>query len=125
MTTITIGTDSRPVLSLSTVCESLNTVLNLNHRNSGFILRNLATIIPAIIPWLFYHEVERTRELSLNFLKPLAKHIADGRLLDTAFQAQLKDRYRNDLLTLLANETEKSTTEALEIWSFLIKVKHF
>ena len=64
----------RPQISFSTITECLNALLNVNNQNRDFIARNLATIVPSIIPWLFHNmgtRGNRIRQLSLKFLLPL------------------------------------------------------
>lgn len=74
-----------PIASLSTVCESINTLSNLSNRRKDFFVRNLHSIVSSMSPWLFY-EADRIRQLSLMCLEPYASHIASGKLFDASFQ---------------------------------------
>ncbi len=105
-----------PVLSLSTVCESLNTLRNMGIRNNEFFEKNLPTVLSAVIPWLF-NEADRIRELSLACLEPFTANIAKQRLLGTPFQVLLRSKYYGVLSQLVSGES----ADSLKIWSFLIQ----
>lgn len=108
--------ETPPVLSLSTVCESLNAVKNIGQRHKEFVEAHISTVLTSVFPWLFY-EADRIRELSLNCLKDFQPLIANKKLLDVSFQNLLKEKYYNILIQLVSAEVP----ESLRIWSFLIE----
>ena len=108
--------ETPPILSLSTVCESLNAVKNLGQRRKEFVEAHLSTILSSVFPWLFY-EADRIRELSLNCLKDFPLLIEKKKLLDAPFRALLKDKYYSVLIQLVSAEV----SESLTIWTFLIE----
>ena len=107
--------ETPPILSLSTVCESLNTVKNIGQRQKDFVETHLTTVLTAIFPWLFY-EADRIRELSLNCIKDFQPIIEKKKLLNAPFQTLLKEKYYQVLLQFVSAEIP----ESLVIWSFLI-----
>lgn len=108
--------ENPPVLSLSTVCESLNALRNLGIRNQEFFSKNLTSVLSVVIPWLF-NEADRIRELSLACLEPFTSGIAKRRLLDSSFQTLLRTKYYGVLAQLVLGES----ADSLKIWSFLIQ----
>lgn len=108
--------DRPPVISLSTVCESLNTLKNMGVRHKEYFQKNLVTVLPAVSPWLF-NEADRIRELSLVCLEPFTDEIAEQKLFDTSFQNKLRNKYYSILNQLVSVESGDS----LRIWSFLIQ----
>lgn len=108
--------EKTPVISLSTVCESLNTLRNMGIRSREFFENNLTTVLTAVIPWLF-NEADRIRELSLSCLEPFTANIAKHRLLDVTFQSQLRSKHYGVLTQLVTVES----ADSLKIWSFLIQ----
>jgi hypothetical protein len=108
--------ENPPVLSLSTVCESLNALRNMGVRNKEYFAKNLPMVLTFVIPWLF-NEADRIRELSLGCLEPFTANIAKQRLLDTSFQVLLRSKYYGVLSQLVLGES----VDSLKIWSFLIQ----
>nr|CAG4649118.1 EOG090X01OT [Scapholeberis mucronata] len=88
--------DNPPVFSLSTVCESLNTLRNVGWRHHEFFENKLPTVLCSVIPWLF-NEADRIRELSLICLEPFTAEIASKRLFDPSLQNLLRNEARIDL----------------------------
>lgn len=107
--------EAPPILSLSTVCESLNAVKNIGQRHKEFVESHISTVLASVFPWLFY-EADRIRELSLNCLKDFQLLIMKKKLLNVSFQKLLKEKYYNVLIQLVQSEA----AESLKIWSFLI-----
>ena len=105
-----------PVSSLSTVCESLNTLRNMGVRNREFFEKNLTMVLIAVMPWLF-NEADRIRELSLTCLEPFTAKIAVKKLLDVTLQNQLRSKHYSVLSQLVSVES----ADSLKIWSFLIQ----
>ncbi|KAK4023666.1 hypothetical protein OUZ56_009065 [Daphnia magna] len=108
--------ENPPVTSLSTVCESLNTLRNIGLRKEDFFSKNLTMVLSAVIPWLF-NEADRIRELSLACLEPFTAEIAKRKLLDSSFQTLLRNKYYGVLSQLVSGES----ADSLKIWSFLIQ----
>ena len=104
------------VNSLSTVSESLNTLLSIGVRNIEFCKKNLARILSTVMPWLFNKD-NRIRELSLQCLEPFTTNIAEHKLLDVTLQDKLRSKHYTVLSQLVSTQTKDS----LKIWSFLVK----
>lgn len=108
--------DNPPVFSLSTVCESLNTLRNVGGRHHEFFQDKLPIVLCSVIPWLF-NEADRIRELSLICLEPFTAEIASKRLFDPSLQNLLRSKYYGMLTQLVLAES----ADSLKIWSFLIQ----
>ena len=105
----------KPVSSVSTVCESLNTLINISLKQKDFFVSNLPRIFPVVFPWLFYETPDRIRELSLQCLKSFSSDIASKKLIDTSIQADLKTKY----YVYLKGQTD--SVECLTIWGFIVE----
>lgn len=108
--------DKPPVHSLSTVCESLNTLKNIRVRHNEFFVKNLPKVLVVVVPWLF-NEADRIRELSLACLEPFTNDIAKKKLLDTPLQNMLRGKHYETLSQLVSVEA----VDSLKLWSFLIR----
>jgi len=109
-------TENPPVSSLSTVCESLNTLINIGSHQKEFFERNLSKIFPIAFSWLFY-ETDRIRELALQCLEEFSSPIASNKLIDSTIQAALKNTYYVYLKKLVVMDS----VECLKIWGFIVK----